>query len=717
MENINKKSERNFRQDAHIGQKKTSFFYNSFDHSKFTLRRSDDLFNFLCLKEVPLPVRKIYNIVETNTFHTQHGLYSTDGCILISELSAKLLKDEKTIKSYINEAINFFDTHKIAIVSKKIVNEKGVFKSLKQDQPIFDRLELVKTEKGMALAYSFSCPITQHIRSELTKDHFFKLYCLKHEIVVNKATKALEAELSDFLFSILKRDNCVPHDLINRVFSLTPDNLKLLKKQKLNTFSEDEYKLLKDANARYIATKGGEESPRLFVAVNSWVDAILSKNSESNVYYHCISKFTNQLRSKCSNNKKTCQFQINVVKLRKLLQRTSSNYDNYAITKYLHEVAALLTEKTDIKVGVGIKDKKARGSDLCFQFFIVRKNKEEIEQARLKAASDVKVKKVDCFSIKYQEEIKRQFKTNAFYCLDKNNNIQQIRYVIFNDLIANPQYESFESVTPKAVDASKNASFEPKSNDGGVGASTAPQAASNGSDEQSKQNASLSPQQVLKIKALPFKQPYFNKEKDCLIVPVGVIEDFENISYHIAFLEGGLREKAVEVGDHIRFEQAQISIDRALLTKLLARDNKGIVALNLSYRGHSIKAYRFDTSFLAKLLAESLNFEYHSLVNKKLKIADGKVICSCGLKSSKLLSLTVRDCENLGPITLSLVNAVNGRELFVGKDKLNSVTTDWYFILNTMQYAHKHNVGLNINIKSAHGIYEDSLHHFLSELS
>lgn len=701
MDNLTSKSEKDFR---------PSFYSNSFDSSLRKLNRTEFIFDFLCTKEAPLSVKKILNQIETYAVHTHHGLYSTKGCILISDLVFKVLKDEKTVKSYIKDTIKFFNENPIALSSKlNEINDDSpeVF----QEYPFFDTLEIVKTEHGLALSYSYSCAVSQLTKTELNKNHFLKLYAKKHKI---NNFKEIEPLCSDFLYSILKVGNCVPHDLMNRVFSLPPQELLLLQKQQLTSFTDTEYQVLKDANTRYLKSSSNE-GKRQFVSMPSWIDAVLTKNSESNLYYYCLSKLTKHIKNKATKNKQTCKFQIRVGNLRLLLQRVSKNYDNYAINKYLQEVAALLTQKTDLKIGVG-HTAKGKGSLLSFQIIVVKKTKVEVEAARLGALSDVKVKKVDCYTIKYHQELQRKFKTNALFCLDENGAIQQIEYVLFDDLIKNPKLEV--QVDKESQSGAENASFAP----------TAPKAISSNGNDALPPNKANNEQlegdkevrvQVLKLKTLSYQQPYFDQSNDSVRIPLGVIDDIENISFKSSVFDANHKEQALNNDHLIEMKGSDIFVKRAIFIDLFRLSSKkNTLSVNIYYKNNALKSYRFDANFIVRLLSKSVGVDYSSLLDKAFTVCQNTITCKSTVKNSRQLKLLIQSPQRGETINFTLSEVKRGLALFSQKtDKDHQLEIDWFFIFNVMQYAAIHDTQVKVQIRSSVSEEEMMLTDFIGMLT
>lgn len=698
MENYTNLSKRDFR---------PSFYYNSFDFSLTKLNRTENLFEFLCSKAAPLSVKQLFNFIEVDANHTHFGLYSTNGCILISDISLKLLKDEKTVKSYIKDAVSFFEKNKFCFSSK--TNETDTkSKVIKQEYPVFDRLKLVKTEYGLGLSYSFSCAVTQQLKTELNKHHFFKLYALKHKIT---NIKQLETQCSDFLYSILKIDHCVPHELMNRVFCLPPNELLLLKNKKLQCFTDAEYQILQAANFRYLKV-GCVESKHQFVSMASWVDAVLTKNSESNLYYYSVGKLTKHIKNKFTKNKKSCKFQIRVCKVRQILQRTSKNYDNYAINKYLQEVASILTEKTDLKIGVGLAT-KGKGSLLSFQLMVVKKTKEEIEVSRLNASSAIKVKKVDCFTIKYHEEVQRKFKTTAFFHLDENDSIHQIEYVLFDDLIKNPKITA--QPLPQSESSAKTASFAPKTTlNESVGIFGAIDS-NNANNDQPSENKEIKAQ-ILKLKSLSYKQPFFDQDNDSVCIPLDVINDIENASFRVSIFDAQHKEQKLNKEHLIEMQGSNIFIKRAMFTHVFkAAEKKSTLSINVYYKNNAVKSYRFDSTYIVRLLSNSLGYDYSSLLDRDISVCQNTVTCKSTLKNRCQLKLLIQNTQYADPISFSLLEVNKGISLFSqNSDKTHLLEIDWYFVFNVMQYAIKQKVEIKVRIKSSASETEMMLTDFIN---
>lgn len=414
------------------------FFYsNSFDTSKTKLKRSQNYFEYLCSNRISVSIKRILNFIEGYSIHTHYGLFLTNGCLLISDLAQKLLKDEKTIKSHIEETILFFNENKLTISGKLSSKNQTVKKGIKQEYPIFNDLRLIKTSKGVALTYSLTATATQLLKTSVNKVHFFKLYAYHHDFVMNvEKYNFFEKDLSSFLFDIADVNSLLPNDLINKVFDLPPKQLKSLKLGDYKGFSETEVQLIERTKQKDISIE--LNSQQHYISMYSWVDVALNKTSESNFYYLCISKLINNAKSLYSQKKDMCSFEIKVSKVKELLQRTSKSYDNTAIKTYLKEVCSEITKKSDLMVDVA-KTTKGRGENSSFKILVLKKGKVEIEDARQAVLSDVKVKKTDQYSIRYSTVIARKLTTSAFYALNKMGEIVQIDYVIFDDLIKNPK--------------------------------------------------------------------------------------------------------------------------------------------------------------------------------------------------------------------------------------------------------------------------------------
>jgi hypothetical protein len=397
------------------------FFASSFDLSLTKLKRSPTYFNYLCEKKLDVNIKQVLNCIESYACHTHFGLFSTNGCILLSDLCLAFLKDEKTIKKYVENTIDFFNKNTIKISNKKTKNTC--------EQPIFNDLRLIKTDSGFAITYSFSHAASQLIKLDLTTDHFFEMYCRKHNIIDNNFQNF--NKIKKFISSCFHVSSLIPSYIVNQIFEIEPANI-------LNFslyFNEKESSLISKAlEIDYTETSLNQND---YVSMQSWIDIALSKSSESNLYYFCLDKFVKNLKNKFSKNKNMCNFEIRVSKVKKILKRTSDNYDNTSIKTYLSKVCVSLNENTDLNVAFKVKS-KTKGDNLTFQFIVVKKADALISAARQKLLSEEKVKNHDNLYFSYQDKKSRNLTTNAFYSIE-NDKLKIVDNVLFDDLIKNPK--------------------------------------------------------------------------------------------------------------------------------------------------------------------------------------------------------------------------------------------------------------------------------------
>lgn len=431
-----------------------SFYPNSFDRTKSTIKKSDILQHFLITKEPSSHVKALFNILAQDAAHTHYGLFASNGCILISDLADMLLKDEKTIKNHIKEMKSFFDQNEIRI-TPSFKNHSSEIKTASCEHKIFDDIRIVKTERGVALSYRFSSVGSQLVKTELEAKHFFKLYCVKHGLTSAQSEELKSKGLEVYLYSLLHVYSLMPNFLVHKIFNLSPDDLLKLSKNKTTSvgFTDSELREIHTAASIFNGLEGCDlKKDSIFM--ESWIDIALSKDSQSNFYYHVFAKLINNLRSKYGNRKaKHHTFEMRISTVRMLLKRLSKNYDNTAVKSYLRETVEAINEKTDLIVAVKEKP-NTQGSNLTFSVLVAKKPAEQIEIARNRLKNEKKTKVLDYVTVQYEYVRTRNLVSKNFFHLDQNDNLAVVNYVLFDDLIANPL---------KPLDDTQNAS-KPASN-------------------------------------------------------------------------------------------------------------------------------------------------------------------------------------------------------------------------------------------------------------